>query len=506
MGRAPGVAAPRFTAILLVGAVAPLIGFALLAEEANERERLEWAMRIGSLFERLPGAGRDAGAFADVGAVAAVAAAIIVPFVLLRRGRIRAAAFWALAIGGLALADPFLSFALVRPPGVSPHGADSALGGSGLVVPTAAALALVAIGADGRGRLRVGLVAVIFTVVYGLFLVYAHWYDPSAVVAGWCVAVAWLTGTWLLFFGRATVVAQPAPPVRHGRGSTLAVRIRKHLTRRPLDDPLDWFRFRLDTFPRRVGWLSWLPLPEIQAATYHDLPWVGLRSARRTEATRTRWERMLPLVRTCGVNTAVDVGGSVGWFAFALARAGIPCVNVERDARNVRIGLYARKRAAASDASFLVMDLDPPRAATLPDADCYLFLSVWHHFVREYGFEEATRMLREFWSKTAKVMFFETGSAEMPASWRLPVMTPNPRVWVTRYLQEACAESLVLHLDEHRALGPNNEPCARDLFAIVRTDGSDRSEPIVPLATARPALEPTTDDRSDEEEGSRSSF
>ena len=71
----------------------------------------------------------------------------------------------------------------------------------------------------------------------------------------------------------------------------------------------------------------------------------------------------------------------------------------------------------------------------LPAADCVLLLSVWHHFVREWGLEAATEMLDAIWEKTGKLLFFETGENEMPPRCRLPPMVPDARSWLTDFLR-----------------------------------------------------------------------
>jgi hypothetical protein len=245
-------------------------------------------------------------------------------------------------------------------------------------------------------------------------------------------------------------------------------RLRRLVSRKPLDDALDWARFRIDTFPRSVRWLQPLRLPELQCATYQELPWVGLGAGRRAEATTMRWARMQPIVEQLGVQSALDLGANVGWFTFTLARSGIPSIAVERDARFVRIGLYARKKLADPRASFLVMDLSPQNVRVLPPADCVLLLSVWHHVVRDNGLPTATALLSGAWERTRRVLFFESGEREMPASWGLPVMEPDAGSWLAGYLAETCEGAHVVHLGLHDALGPNNEPCRRNLFAAIR--------------------------------------
>ena len=248
----------------------------------------------------------------------------------------------------------------------------------------------------------------------------------------------------------------------------LAWRVRRLLTRKYLDGALDRLRFRLDTSPRSVSWLRWLPLPEIHAGAYHDLPWVGIDSGRRGDGSGARLEVMKPVLSELGVTSAVDIGSSVGWFTFTLTELGIPTVGVERDPRALRSALYVRSRAKLNDASFVVADLTKDNLRAVPHADCFLVLSIWHHWVREFGLADATAIVEGLWAMSSKVLFFDTGENEMPASWNLPAMLPDPDTWLATYLTETCTGSTVRNLGRFDALGPNNEPCQRSLLAVVR--------------------------------------
>ena len=268
-----------------------------------------------------------------------------------------------------------------------------------------------------------------------------------------------------------------APPARVApdRGTTLGLRgaVRRFVGRRHVDGALDWARFRVDTFPRDIRLLARTGLPELQSAVYHDLPWVGLRGGRRSVGTLSRWRRMEPLIREHGARTALDVGASTGWFSFALADLGVPTIAVERERRALRIVNYARERkpGAAERIGCLLLDVTPDSVGLLPEADAVVFLSTWHHLVNDFGVDGATRALAALWSKTRAVLFFETGEAEVPASWGLPPMEPTPHDWLTVYLARSCPGGRIVTLGRHAALGPDNEDCSRSLFAVVREPG-----------------------------------
>jgi hypothetical protein len=239
--------------------------------------------------------------------------------------------------------------------------------------------------------------------------------------------------------------------------------------RKPIDDLLDWIRFRADTFPRRM--------PRLHRVDYQAIPWIGLNVEKgyRPDALRTRWEAMLPVIKECDVRSAVDIGTNSGWFPLSFADLGIPSIGVEGDVRLVRIALYARKRTDPTAVSILAMHLTPQNVSLVPGAECTLLLSVWHHLVRDYGLESATEMLGTIWGGTRKVLFFETAE-EMPKSWRLPEMTPAAQAWLSTYLTETCSGSRVIHLGVHETVSPEKVRRERNLFAIVRDAGLPTSE------------------------------
>jgi hypothetical protein len=228
--------------------------------------------------------------------------------------------------------------------------------------------------------------------------------------------------------------------------------VRRLLRRDRLDGALDWVRYKLDsaTLPRR--WCQ--PLPSL-----------GLSSDKGVES---RWTAMLPLLDELQPETAVDVGSNVGWFPLKLGERGIPTIGIEGAAPLYRISLYAVHRSGAKNVGVLALWVTPETARLLPAGDCVLVLAVWHHLVRDFGLEEATAILRTIWEKTGRVLFFDTGEAEMPPEFALPPLEPDARTWLEDYLQTTCAGGRVEHLGLHEARAPDGTPVERNLFAVVR--------------------------------------
>jgi membrane-associated phospholipid phosphatase len=122
--------------------------------------------------------------------------------VLVKMRRKLHALFWMVAVGGVLALDLPLKEIFHRPP----------LGdkGGGYSFPSGNAMASVAIVAalvltsPPCWRRRVLALGVPLVVAYGVLLVVQSWHYPSDIVAGWCFALAWAAGLWLVLRRAAT--------------------------------------------------------------------------------------------------------------------------------------------------------------------------------------------------------------------------------------------------------------------------------------------------------------
>jgi hypothetical protein len=227
-----------------------------------------------------------------------------------------------------------------------------------------------------------------------------------------------------------------------------------------MDDALDRLRLRLDMFPE---------------GAYQPVPTLPFRHATRAHGSESRWAAMSPLIDSIAPRQAVDVGAGAGYFALQLGSLGVPTIAMDGDPRAQRTAMLAVRRSGLHTVAVTALTLELANVGLVPAADCVLVLSVWHHFVRDYGIEAATKMLQSIWARTGKVMLFDTGESEMPASFGLPPMVPDGRTWLHGYLADACAGSRIEHLGRHAAFDAEGEPCERNLFAVVRIE--DRRRP-----------------------------
>jgi hypothetical protein len=275
--------------------------------------------------------------------------------------------------------------------------------------------------------------------------------------------VAMLGGLFVgVVVARALERAQPAPrssepftptDARAHRWPAVKRMAKRLVTRDGIDNVLDHIRFRIDTFPHGV---------------YQPVQSLPRGHATRGGGSESRWEAILPVVREQAVESAVDIGACEGYFSIMLGEAGIPTIALEGAPGAARTAMFAVRRSGLEDVGVLALALTPSNVVAVPASDCTVCLSIWHHFVRYYGVDAATEMMATIWSRTAKVLFFDTGENEMTPDYGLPEMTPDARSWLSSYLAETCEGSRVQHLGTHAAFDPSGRPVERDLFAVIR--------------------------------------
>jgi undecaprenyl-diphosphatase len=197
-----GVGVRHTRALAALGSA--LGGFALVAAQVVAGSAESWDhpatravdRRVGSIPTPI-----SAEWILEIGLALGALVALGIGAVLAARGRVRHALFWAASIGGVVVLDPALK-ALFRRPGVG--GSDDYSFPSGTaMVSMAAAAALLALARPGRTRVLVVLLGAVGTIAAGLSVVYVDWHYPSDVLAGWCIAVAWVSALWLLLVARA---------------------------------------------------------------------------------------------------------------------------------------------------------------------------------------------------------------------------------------------------------------------------------------------------------------
>jgi undecaprenyl-diphosphatase len=196
---APAAAAPGARAAFAAFVAAPLLVFAVLAERIEDGRAFAWDHRLLHVADVWYAANRTTAAVLEVAVIgtivvgALVALAVLVA--LLVRGRGRQALFWVLVVGGVLALDVALKEVFRRPALVNEESGYSFPSGNAMASAAVIAAAVLLL-PTGR-RWLVGLIGAAAAGLYGALLVLLYWHYPSDVVAGWCVALAWVTAVWL---------------------------------------------------------------------------------------------------------------------------------------------------------------------------------------------------------------------------------------------------------------------------------------------------------------------
>jgi membrane-associated phospholipid phosphatase len=186
---------------LVLGVLIPLVVLAALAAGAHQ------------LGEGLPGDGVVVEAlnlvspisdedihietFVDAVTLAVVGLTAVVVLALVVRRRLRAALFVVAAIGGAVLLSSLLKDVVERPQIEGPGGEYSFPSGSAAwSMANAAALVLVA--GSSRERTVLAVVGAGLVALLGALISFEEWHYASDVLGGWCLALAWVVGTWLV--------------------------------------------------------------------------------------------------------------------------------------------------------------------------------------------------------------------------------------------------------------------------------------------------------------------
>ena len=189
---------------------------------------------------------------------------------------------------------------------------------------------------------------------------------------------------------------------------------------------LTWLIFRLDTTKYLID------KPRFD---YQPLPWVDINTAEvRGSATVARWsaiEGSLPKYYA----TIKDIGCCVGFFCHKFAeKGGVIAIGIDSNYRFIRIAKYVQAKLVNQKfETFFELNLTPKNINVIPPTDITILLSVWHHWVFEFGLEFATSMLKQVWNSTASTLYFESGEEEIAEEFNVP-FEGVASTWLKEYL------------------------------------------------------------------------
>ena len=115
--------------------------------------------------------------------------------------------------------------------------------------------------------------------------------------------------------------------------------------------------------------------------------------------------------------TVLDVGCHSGWFVLRLADLNYGlCIGVDKDRHLIYLAQCLSAVRKIDNAVFIKMEITGLTVRNLPKVDVTLCLSVFHHWVRQYGVQEALEILEILCLNTRRLIF-ETGQPDEGSKW-----------------------------------------------------------------------------------------
>lgn len=226
----------------------------------------------------------------------------------------------------------------------------------------------------------------------------------------------------------------------------------------------DFLRFRLLTTRFIVD------KPKVK---YQPLPFVGIHEAKRASGSESRLLAITTFLDEHDIRggVSVDYGCNVGYFSLSLCQKGFWAYGVEEDDRALSTAYTASRLMGSSMFCPVQQRVGLQNVELMPHSDVTLTLSIWHHWVRHMGLDDATKLLQAIFSRTRRVLFFDTGENEMPAFYNLPFGDQDPRVFLEEYLAQSLG-GRVVWLGQHKAFAPKeygkDGSVLRHLFAVTK--------------------------------------
>ncbi|WP_418281973.1 class I SAM-dependent methyltransferase [Halorubrum sp. DTA98] len=168
----------------------------------------------------------------------------------------------------------------------------------------------------------------------------------------------------------------------------------------------------------------------------HDL---GSDYQERRSDNQDRWEFISSHIDE-DARSLIDIGCAEGEFA---ARAAEMELDVTGFDRNVtRLHTARTEHAEYSNLRFERAELTPETIDELPEADVILFLTVHHHWVKAYGWDEAANMFRTLLEKGETVIYEPPGHIGIKESTETGSLKPENSIsYYTQILESDFGES-----------------------------------------------------------------
>ncbi len=176
--------------------------------------------------------------------------------------------------------------------------------------------------------------------------------------------------------------------------------------------------------------LKWAPVEYYQ-------PLYGADRQKIVRACEDRWA-VISKHMDDSAGSVLDIGCNLGYFTFKASEMNKMAMGVDADPFYIIACNTVKSVKDVEGAFFLKSLVTRTFLEKMPSYDVVFNFSVFHHWVKAYGKDEAIAMMKILSSKT-KTLFFETGQPnEIGTKWaeRLSFMGDKPDEWGKSFLKE----------------------------------------------------------------------
>jgi 2-polyprenyl-3-methyl-5-hydroxy-6-metoxy-1,4-benzoquinol methylase len=152
--------------------------------------------------------------------------------------------------------------------------------------------------------------------------------------------------------------------------------------------------------------------------------------------------------------SCLDIGCNEGFFVFKLADRGGFCVGVDSGRNEIMAANSIKSIYQINNVIFSNMHVEPKDFKGFPIFNVVIFLSVFHHLVKNNGVDFAKNFVREIASINSKYLVFETGQPnEKGVTWaeNMNFMLPDVDLWVKKMLLE-CGYKKVTIIGKNKSI------------------------------------------------------
>jgi SAM-dependent methyltransferase len=163
-------------------------------------------------------------------------------------------------------------------------------------------------------------------------------------------------------------------------------------------------------------------------------PIYGRVSTRSKRESIIRWDAMKQYLPSDSFSF-LDTGCEIGYFTFKASERGAVAIGVERKKKLYDLAMTIRSIQKMDRTAFFNMGIDINNVRSLPRVDVLCCLSIFHHWISEWGFDTADEIFSILCEKTTSV-FFETGQPNESVDWAAKVVFMEPDIdgWISKYL------------------------------------------------------------------------